>query len=108
MIHAIGDAVHLVVHLVARNQLAGGAAAVIDVVRKLLQIQRNVVGVVVERFVVDEFAGRTFTGFDLPRQLFGIGNGRVHVVVERFVIEQPSDGAFTFAHALHYLVQLIR
>src|SRR6266498_3720680 len=46
MIHAIRDAIHLVVHLVAGDELAGSATTVVNIVRELLQVQSDVVCVV--------------------------------------------------------------
>ena len=89
------------------QQLAGGAASGAQIIRNLLQIRSDLVGVVVKRLVVDELARRTFAGLDLARQLFSLANRRVQVVVKRLVVEQTPDGAFAFVHVLHDFVQLI-
>jgi hypothetical protein len=57
MIHAIGNAADLVVHLVAFQKLAGAAAPGREIGREFSQVGRDVVGVVIKRFVIDEFSG---------------------------------------------------
>ena len=107
MVHAISDAADLVVHLVAFEQPSHRATPSGEIGGKLAQVERNLVGIVVKRLVINKLTGRASAALDLLCEFFRVANRRVQIVVERLVIEQASDGALSCTHILHNFVKVI-
>ena len=104
MVNAVGDPGQLVVHFIAGHQSTDCSAARIYVFREFFEINRDVIRIVVESFIIDEFARRALAALDLSCQIFGITDSGIQIIVERLIIEQASDRALALPDSLHNVV----